>query len=406
MATNRDMLAEAIADAKAVKDMAIANAKAALEEAFTPQLKSMLSLKLQEMADEDMSEESVEEMYDDVEEGFGEFDTPENTGFGEMGKKALDEEDIDLEELLAEIEEEGEIDETLNEAEEAGESEEEEAGEEAEEEGEPMNLEDMTDEDLKEMIADVIADMVEAGELEAGHEEGEGEEGDEEIDMEMDGEEEDVDLAELLREIEGDDSSIENLASTLRREFPNASITVQNIEGTDDEGMEIVINDDTFISAGAYNEWDAMIDGEEESFKSDAELIDYLKGSMLAETTSKLTTELKAAHTVINTLRSELNEINLLNAKLLYTNKIFKAKTLNEEQKVKVLSSFDKATTVKEVKLVYSTLNEGLKVKTNPIRENLGRVSKATNTPVVNTKQPIVESNAVFDRMRKLAGLI
>ena len=338
MATNRDMLAEAIADAKAVKDMAIANAKAALEEAFTPQLKSMLSLKLQEMADEDMSEESVEEMYDDVEEGFGEFDTPENTGFGEMGKKALDEEDIDLEELLAEIENEEEIDETLNEAEEAGESEEEEAGEEAEEEGEPMNLEDMTDEDLKEMIADVIADMVEAGELEAGHEEGEGEEGDEEIDMEMDGEEEDVDLAELLREIE-EDTVMETTETT----------TVD---------------------------------------------------------TTALTTELEAAHTVINTLRSELNEINLLNAKLLYTNKIFKAKTLNEEQKVKVLSSFDKATTVKEVKLVYSTLNEGLKVKTNPIRENLGRASKATNTPVVNTKQPIVESNAVFDRMRKLAGLI
>ena len=342
MTTNRDMLAEAIADAKAVKDMAIANAKAALEEAFTPQLKSMLSLKLQEMADENMSEESVEEMYDDVEEGFGEFDTPENTGFGEMGKKALDEEDIDLEELLAEIENEEEIDETLNEAEEAGESEEEETDEEAEEEGEPMSLEDMTDEDLKEMIADVIADMVEAGELEAGNEEGEGEEGDEEIDMEMDGEEEDVDLAELLREIE-EDTVMETTATTTE------TTTVD---------------------------------------------------------TTALTTELENAHTVINTLRSELNEINLLNAKLLYTNKIFKAKTLNEEQKVKVLSSFDKATTVKEVKLVYSTLNEGLKVKNTPIRENLGRASKATNTPVVNTKQPIVESNAVFDRMRKLAGLI
>jgi hypothetical protein len=337
MATNRDMLAEAIADAKAVKDMAIANAKAALEEAFTPQLKSMLSLKLQEMADEDMSEESIEETYDEVEEGFGEFDTPENTGFGEMGKKALDEEDIDLEELLAEIENEEEIDETLNEAEEAGESEEEEAGKEEEEEGEPMKLEDMTDEDLKEMIADVIADMVESGELEAGHEEGEEEEGEEEIDMEMDGEE-DVDLAELLREIE-EDTVMETTATT----------TVD---------------------------------------------------------TTALTTELENAHATINTLRSELNEINLLNAKLLYTNKIFKAKTLNEEQKVKVLSSFDKATTVKEVKLVYSTLNEGLKVKTNPIRENLGRASKATNTPVVTTKQPIVESNAVFDRMRKLAGLI
>jgi hypothetical protein len=49
MATNRAMLKEAIADAKAVKETAIANAKAALEEAFTPQLKSMLSMKLQEM---------------------------------------------------------------------------------------------------------------------------------------------------------------------------------------------------------------------------------------------------------------------------------------------------------------------------------------------------------------------
>jgi hypothetical protein len=343
MATNRDMLAEAIADAKAVKDMAIANAKAALEEAFTPQLKSMLSLKLQEMAeDENLSEESVEEMYDEVEEGFGEFDTPENTGFGEMGKKALDEEDIDLEELLAEIELEEEIDETLNEAEEAGESEEEEAGEEEEEEGEPMKLEDMTDEDLKAMIEDVIADMVEAGELEAGHEEGEEEESEEEIDLDLDNSEEDVDLAELLREIE-EDTVMETTATTTE------TTTVD---------------------------------------------------------TTALTTELENAYTTINTLRSELNEINLLNAKLLYTNKIFKAKTLNEEQKVKVLSSFDKATTVKEVKLVYSTLNEGLKVKNTPIRENLGRASKATNTPVVNTKQPIVESNAVFDRMRKLAGLI
>lgn len=346
MATNRDMLAEAIADAKAVKDMAIANAKAALEEAFTPQLKSMLSLKLQEMADEDVSEETIEETYDEVEEGFGEFDTPENTGFGEMGKKALDEEDIDLEELLAEIEneKEEEIDETLNEAEEAGESEEEEAGEEEEEEGEPMKLENLTDEDLKDMIADVIADMYAKGELELEDgEEGEEEEGEEEIDLDLDNsEEEDVDLAELLSEIE-EDTVMETTATTTE------TTTVD---------------------------------------------------------TTALTTELENAYTTINTLRSELNEINLLNAKLLYTNKIFKAKTLNEEQKVKVLSSFDKATTVKEVKLVYSTLNEGLKVKNTPNRENLGRASKATNTPVVNTKQPIVESNAVFDRMRKLAGLI
>lgn len=348
MATNREMLAEAIADAKTLKEMAIANAKAALEETFTPQLKSMLSLKLQEMSDDVNEEEDLDEA------GFGPMTNVKGHGNieDESSLYEMDDEnmnEIDLEELLAEIEneEKEEIDETLNEAEESEEEETE------EEEGEPLNLEDMTDEDLKSMIEDVIADMIADGELEAGHgEEGEEEEGEEEIDMEMDGEE-DVDLAELLREIEEETTTTETTTAT-----------------TTDTTATTTVND-----------------------------------TVLAEIET-LKQELHAATTTINTLRSDLNEVNLLNAKLLYTNKIFKEKTLNESQKVKVLSSFDKATTVKEVKLVYATLNEGIKVKNTPIRENLGRASKATNTPVVNTKQPIVESNEVFNRMRKLAGLI
>ena len=60
--------------------------------------------------------------------------------------------------------------------------------------------------------------------------------------------------------------------------------------------------------------------------------------------------DLDEAMNVIATLRSELNEINLLNAKLLYANKIFKSKNLTESQKAKVLGAFDKATTVKEAK--------------------------------------------------------
>jgi hypothetical protein len=69
----------------------------------------------------------------------------------------------------------------------------------------------------------------------------------------------------------------------------------------------------------------------------------------------------------------------LLNAKLLYTNKIFRSKNLTESQKVKVLGSFDKATTVKETKLVFETLNEGIKVKKPSVEKTLGRASKATN---------------------------
>jgi hypothetical protein len=118
----------------------------------------------------------------------------------------------------------------------------------------------------------------------------------------------------------------------------------------------------------------------------------------------KMDEELTEAYSTIKSLKSEINEINLLNAKLLYTNKIFKAKNLNENQKVKVLSSFDKAKNVGEVKMVYETLNEGIKVAKTTIKENLGRASKSTVTPTA--KQPIVESNDVFKRMQKLAGII
>ena len=339
MATNRDMLKEAIAEAKAIKETAIANAKLALEEAFTPQMKSILSAKIEEMARED---EAMEESYDEMDEALGTINDPDTpTAHGNVAEEM--EEEVDLDELLREIEAE-EMDENITEAKEEEEETEEKEEEEEEEEGEPLNLEDMTDEDLKKMIEDVIADMVSAGELEAGEEEGE------EIDMELDMDAETGDMEELDEEF-----NLEALLNEIENETATVEATTETTTTT------------------------------------------------TAETTNTFAAELEEAHNTINTLRTELNEINLLNAKLLYTNKIFKSKTLNESQKVKVLSSFDKATTVKEVKLVYETLNEGLKVKTTNIRENLGSASKATVTPTVTTRQPIIESNDAFARMRALA---
>ena len=114
--------------------------------------------------------------------------------------------------------------------------------------------------------------------------------------------------------------------------------------------------------------------------------------------------ELAEAYSTIETLKSDLNEVNLLNAKLLYTNKIFKAKTLTESQKVKVLGAFDKAGTVKETKLVFETLNEGLKTKKKSmIKESLGSASRVSRS--VNAKKPIVEIDPMVARFQKLAGL-
>ena len=114
--------------------------------------------------------------------------------------------------------------------------------------------------------------------------------------------------------------------------------------------------------------------------------------------------ELDEAYSALTTIKSELNEVNLFNAKLLYTNKIFKAKNLTESQKVKVLAAFDKAASVKEAKLVFETLSEGFKEKKSPVNESLLRGSASKPTGVAE-KKPILEVNNQFARWQTLAGI-
>jgi len=362
---NNDLLKEAIADAKAVKETAIANAKLALEEAFTPHLKSMLSAKLEEMDKEDVDEEYKKYEEDDVKEEMDKEIEEEYEVDEEMKEpKELDE--IDLDELLAELgldedartdaEEEGYKDGMKDEKEDLKEDERTDAEEEGFLDGEKdekeddddkiddeeVDLEDMSEDDLKGFIEDVIKDLVADGTIEAGDEMADGEDMDDVVDMDDMDDMEDVDV-----EVELD---------------------------------------------------------EEMTKKEKAEGDDRKKDDKIEAETEKM--RFKEAIGEINALKVELNEVNLLNAKLLYTNKIFKSKNLTEGKKVKVLKAFDKVSTVKEAKVVFETLNEGLVTKTAPVYNKIqGSASKATGI-VSEAKKPIIESNDVYNRMRKLAGLI
>jgi hypothetical protein len=125
----------------------------------------------------------------------------------------------------------------------------------------------------------------------------------------------------------------------------------------------------------------------------------------VGKSTSAYAVNLEEVMAEINELKTELKEVNLLNAKLLYTNKIFKAKNLSEDKKLKVLKAFDKAETVKEAKVIYETLNEGIVSKVEAKARPKGSASK-TAAPITEAKtQPIVE-NAAFARMQQLAGII
>ena len=345
---NRDLLKEAIADAKAVKEVAIANAKAALEESFTPHLKTMLAQKINEMdeleetdlAEVDKEKKAMEE--EKVEEGNEKIEEADDA----MEEAEELEEELNLDEILAELElEEGEeveegkdMDEAEKpEMEEGKDMDEAEVTYEAEdklEAEEEIDLEDMSEEDLKGFIEGIIEDLIEDGELVPG---------------------------------------------------PNADESeAEEAEDTDD-GME----------------GDADVDIEVDD-------IDLEEEKKVDEEKKEMQEELDEAKAVINHLRSELNEVNLLNSKLLYTNKIFKGKSLTENQKIKVLKAFDKAETVKEAKAIFETLNENLvtKTKKSNIRESLGAASKPAGVaPKRQLNENVIQEDAMVSRFKKLAGI-
>ena len=348
--TNRDLLKEAIADAKAVKEVAIANAKAALEESFTPHLKDMLAQKINEMdeleetdlAEVDKEKKAMEE--EKVEEGNEKIEEADDT----LEEAEELEEELNLDEILAELElEEGEEvkegEDYMEEAEDPKMEEGEDPMEEAEvtyeaedklEAEEEIDLEDMSEEDLKDFIEGIIEDLIEDGELVPG---------------------------------------------------PNADESEAEEDTDTDDGME----------------GDADVDIEVDD-------IDLEEEKKVDEEKKEMQEELDEAKAAIIHLRSELNEVNLLNSKLLYTNKIFKGKSLTENQKIKVLKAFDKAETVKEAKAIFETLNENLvtKTKKSNIRESLGAASKPAGVaPKRNLNESIVEEDAMVNRFKKLAGI-
>ena len=126
---------------------------------------------------------------------------------------------------------------------------------------------------------------------------------------------------------------------------------------------------------------------------------------------TSLTTELNETKAALNAVKGELNEVNLLNSKLLYVNRIFKANNLSESQKLRVVETLDNASSVKEAKLIYETVKDTFtiskKKKTTSkksIRENFGMASKATLTSAPR-KSVLNESNDMVARMQKLANI-
>mgnify|MGYP000500902975 FL=1 len=417
---NSKLLKEAIADAKAVKETALANAKIALEEAFTPRLQSILSQKMRAEAEaQDDEAEKVDEELKSTgigsksDAGYAEtpgatpaYDAmtdlsvgvkkdsgkPEQAGtdykkvadiseeenpFAQDDAMASDDKDAEIAELKARL------------AELEGEN-----GEETEEnpfaaaEGEDeMGMDDMS----------MDSEM-----------------GDDSMDMGSDDEEseDDMDLEAIIRELEAsingeeeteevpseEGSMYENLADgseagTDKGETPKVVVTNEAEEDDKEDNKDVV-------------DLEEILREMEADMKDDKDKVDEEK----EEDEKEMKADLQEAYKTIKSLQKTINEVNLLNAKLLFANKLFRAHNMTNEQKVKVIETLDRTNSVREVKLVYSTLAENFKFSTNKSTKKSiseGIASKVTkSTKPAQSKQVIAENTDFSDRFKKLAGII
>ena len=394
--SNSMLFKQAIAEAKAVREAAIANAKAALEETLTPHLKELLAAKLQEM-------EGAEE----------EEDESKHEGMDKM-----------LEYQVAEADEKEE-----------GEEEKE------EEEEEMIDLENMEVEDLTDLIRKIIAQEMGEDDGEMG-DEAEAEMGDA---AEMEDEEEAINLDELIAELsnmgnEGKHDKMtneigldENAEDLIKKAIAMGGSAAKKIVDAIGKAIEY-----TPIPAGTTGKQEGISEGElEEANAQDlikkalgmgkeaakavvdaiGKAIEYTpikhgqtgkqegmaKG--MGDHSTEETAYMNEAKKTIMILRRDLHEVNLLNSKLLYVNKIFKAKNLSEAQKVNIIAAFDKAETVKETKLVYDTISEQFtKAAKRTVNEVKGFASRSLGAPAPSRE--IISEDATVKRLQKLAGII
>ena len=326
----KDLLAEAIADAKKVKSTALANAKIALEEAFQPTLQRMISTKLAE------------------EDEFGDED-----------------DDFDLNIEIA--------------------------PEESEPEAEPVGMGSFEDEAPAEApVDDVPADEPAP----------EGEE--------------DLELEALIRELDGTDEEAPEDDMFTEGEEEDWSDPIQEDEGYDDEyssgNNELTEAEVNALASLFEEEGLGDVDGPEDedggSYTASPTPEMNHESRKLRRENAQLKKDLNEAYRVVTSLKTTINEVNLLNAKLMFTTQALRVDNLSESQQIRIMQQIDRAKSVREVKLVYTTILEALNRKSTKRTVNEGMASKATNA-ITKSKKSLTETrDPEIIKWQRLAGII
>jgi hypothetical protein len=351
---NSKLLKEAIADAKAVRETALANAKIALEEAFTPKLQSMLTRKLsEELEGEEENEDEVEMTQEnDVSSEIGQGDGTKMPAAKAFDSAAESDElaAADVDKISAEV---GSEDENAE------------------------KVADITEGEEEEDITGATPDS-------AMNEE----------------EDDDLDIEEIIKELEAEADADEAPVAE-EDEVPAEAPAVEEpaaeeapVEEEEEIDLDEILRE---MGYGDEAEEEAPVAEEEDGEDHSAEI-------------AAKEAELEEAYKVIGSLKKTINEVNLLNAKLLYVNKLFRNYNLTNEQKTKVVETLDRTKNVREVKLVFTTIAESFKIGSTATKKTVNKLTESyASKPVKSTapaKQIIAEDNSAADRFKKLAGII
>ena len=454
MSNNQQLFKDAIADAKTLREVAVANAKAALEESFMPRIQSMFERRvmeadeLEEKKEDELKEKATyivdkdnlidsldenEEMEEDLdlEELFNSLSEDEDEELSAPPSEIninLDEEDLeddyDLEEILRELEEE---DSAMYEEEEMEEGKEElEENTMFEKASGGESIDEVTVDELRDMIQDAIRAVMGGEAGAAGDEEADmdmdmdmgGAEGDDEFNLDIEDETEETE--EKPKKKKSKEEELDELFALYERkkkekkELDERAKYKGGIEENElDEAFDKKANapfglgkSKNKIGApyGASGDKKSGLNGAYKN-KLSMKLNEKVKE---VDEAKKKEEELEEAINVIKSLRGQLNEVNLLNAKLIYVNKLFKASNLTENQKVNVVNSFDKAQTLTEAKNIYEVLKNTVKTSKVSSKTTLKEHKSFASSIVGGTtaKSPIISTDDQITRMQQLAGII
>ncbi len=107
----------------------------------------------------------------------------------------------------------------------------------------------------------------------------------------------------------------------------------------------------------------------------------------------------------VQELKEGLHDVNLSNARLLYTNRILRNTSLNERQKDKIVEAISNAGSAPEARTIFETLQSTVVATPKRSPQSLSEVISRRSSTIRASRKETPSSDPLQERMKRLAGI-